>query len=174
MRKPCERPWYSSRDEEMAQTKREAAEARLAKWVEVEEEKQRTRDQLRQKRLEEETDQLNRQLQAAAYRGWEAWVVLNTPPTHGAWTRSGYTLLEASVLQNGRPVAKKARWSVPLRGEGSFVVQFEIGPVGQQADATVPRGSHASGPPNDRAQPLPGSDTAVDTHPRIPAPGRNS
>ena len=27
----------------------------------------------------------------------------------------------------------------------------------------MPRGSHASGPPNDRTQPLPGSDTAVDT-----------
>ena len=99
------------RDEEMARAKREAAEARLAKWVEVEEEKQRTRDLLRQKRLEEETDQLNCQLQAATYRDWEAWVVLNTPPTHGARTRSGYTLLEASVLQDGRPVAKKARWS---------------------------------------------------------------
>ena len=90
-------------------------------------------------------------------------MVLNTPPTHGARTRSGYTLLEASVLQNGRAVAKKARWSVPLRGEGSFVVQFEIGPVGQQVDATVPRGNRVGGPSNERAQPLPVSDTAMDT-----------
>ena len=55
------------------------------------------------------------------------------------------------------------RWSVPLRGEGSFVIQFEIGPVGQQADATVPRANRVSGPSNERAQPLPVSDTAMDT-----------
>ena len=100
----------------------------MAKWVEVEEEKQRTRELLRQKRLKGDGPA---QPPAGGCHVQRLGGLGGAEHTADSWGTD-----EVGV-QNGRPVAKKARWSVPLRGEGSFVVQFEIGPVGQQADATA-------------------------------------
>ena len=103
----------------------------------------------KRKREGEEVRAANAAFEAARYRDWERWVVLHEPPSEGAVSRTrqgqAFTVVEASVEQQGKPMAKKARWSLPLRQGESFTLRFEVGPLGANSGAQVPRGHDRQG-----------------------------
>ena len=69
-----------------------------------------------------------RQREAALYRDWEQWEVMNTPPSGSrARTRATYKV-EAAVLVDGKQAAKKARWLVDMRRDGKVGMHFTVEP----------------------------------------------
>ena len=94
---------------------------------------------------QEEVDVFNRRASARRYRDWEEWVVLNTEPGpgHTSRQREGTTTqIEALVRQEGATVGKRARWNLPLHSSRSFVLQFEVGVMGEAGDpVNVKRGA---------------------------------
>ena len=97
---------------------REAADRRMAEWLDREEKAEAAAKEATAKEEVEEVRPLNAAFAAARCRDWESWV-LHDPPPGGGSARvrpgGGYILIKASLHQDGKPIAKKARWSVPLR-----------------------------------------------------------
>ena len=99
-----------ARQSKAATEAREAADRRMAEWVARQEQQEAEARARRKKAEEEEVQHLNAAFQAAKYRDWEAgWSCMNHPRM--GLCRGPETVVEASVQQQGRPLAKKARWS---------------------------------------------------------------